>query len=706
LTTSKGDFHGFIAIQTDIDKEKKTNIKLNANLDFNEAILSTMKDAVLTLTDDGIIRSVNAAVSNIFGFVDIELLGQNICVLLPCDDTQKMKAHEQYSDTAIEILGKHKDGSNIPALLSISETQSYGENLRIIVIHDLRQRKAVEASLLGFRRTLDSTLDCVFMFDADTLCFSYVSQGAIDQLGYSRETLLQMTPDMIKPQFSQTQFLELIQPLILKEKPSLSFETVHRSSDNVDIPVEIFLQYIELDNFAPRFVAIVRDITEKLRQKKEIEYLAYFDSLTTLPNRRYILTEIDRVITRVSAHNEYAAVLLVDMDDFKIINDTLGHTKGDEVLVEITQRFKECLPSNATLARLGGDEFLAVVEHLGKDKEQALSTISNFCRRLLAAAKLSVNVLSRAAEITSSIGVVFFNDEVYSTSELIRRADIAMYDAKSKGKNIASIYGDAMHTKLMHQQDLLAELRAALSADDQIVCWYQPKVNQSGKLCGYEALVRWQHPQKGLLFPGDFIELAEDNNLICQLGEKVLHEACRTMAQWIKQYALNDCTMAVNISQQQLALADFPQTVKQALSLSGLSASRLQLEVTESALAHDIDSSVKRMIKLRDIGVTFSLDDFGTGYSSLSYLQKLPISEVKIDRSFVINLLHDAQVLAIVRAVVSLAKDLNLSVVCEGVEEEQQWFTLRDMGCALFQGYLFSRPAPADDTETLMLVKH
>jgi diguanylate cyclase (GGDEF)-like protein/PAS domain S-box-containing protein len=705
VATSKGDFYGFIAIQTDIDKEKKTNIRLNANLNFNETVLSTMKDAVLTLTDEGTIRSVNAAVSDIFGYVDHELLGQNICVLFPCDDTQNMRARERYSDTSIEITGKHKDASDIPVLLSISETESYVEKLRILVAHDLRERKAVEASLLGFRRTLDSTLDCVFMFDADTLRFSYVNQGAIDQLGYSKETLLEMKPYMIKPHLSESQFKEMIKPLMLKQKPSLSFETVHRRSDNTDIPVEIFLQYIELDNFAPRFVAIVRDITDKLRQQKEIEYLAYFDSLTTLPNRRYILKEIDKVIARVSVDKEYAAVLLIDMDDFKIINDTLGHSKGDEVLVELTQRFQACLPNNATLARLGGDEFLAVVEHLSEDKAQALAAISDFSKHLLESAKLSVSALSRAAEITSSIGIVLFNDDGYSTSELIRRADIAMYDAKSKGKNIASVYGDAMHNKLIHQQDLLAELRVALTVEDQIICWYQPKVNQDGELCGYEALVRWQHPQKGLLFPGDFIELAEDNNLVCQLGEKVLYQACHTMAQWTKQYALHDCTMAVNISQQQLALADFPQTVKDALAKSGLSASHLQLEVTESALAHDIDSSIKRMLKIRAIGVTFSLDDFGTGYSSLSYLQKLPISEVKIDRSFVMNLLHDSQVQAIVRAVVGLAQDLDLTIVCEGIEEERQWLTLKDMGCTLFQGYLFSRPAPPSDTVSLMLIK-
>lgn len=682
---------------------------------------STINGIVITDLSGHVIW-VNAAFTKISGYQLNEMKGKKPGRMLQGKETDAITvahirqylAKQHWFD--VDIINYHKTG--YPYWVNVrcepfNVTLSSGDFHGFIAIQtDIDKEKknlialeASEASLLGFRRTLDSTLDCVFMFDAETLLFTYVNQGAIEQLGYSRERLLTMTPYMIKPTFSKVQFIEMLQPLIRKEKPSLSFETLHRTAENRDIPVDIFLQYIEVNNVSPRFVAIVRDITEKIRQQKEIEYLAYFDALTDLPNRRYILKEIDKVIDRATSTKNHAAVVLIDMDDFKIINDTLGHVKGDEVLTEVTKSFQRCLPEHTTLARLGGDEFLVVIEHLSKDSNQAMTDVYAVAEDLLAAAKISVDVLSRSIAITSSIGIVLFNDDRYSTSELIRRADIAMYDAKSQGKNIVSVYGDAMHTTLIEKQNLLAELRSALDAEDQIVCWYQPKVDAQEQLKGYEALVRWNHSHRGLLSPAHFIQLAEDNNLICRLGKKVLYQACKVMAQWIEEFNIHDCTMAVNISQQQLALADFPNTVRDALMSSGLSAERLQLEVTESALAQDIVLSVKQMRKIKDIGVSFSLDDFGTGYSSLSYLQKLPISEVKIDRSFVVSLLHDHQVSAIVRAVVNLTRDLNLSVVCEGIEEKDQWIALQKIGCKLFQGYLFSKPLPAKEHQALMRSK-
>jgi EAL domain-containing protein (putative c-di-GMP-specific phosphodiesterase class I) len=280
----------------------------------------------------------------------------------------------------------------------------------------------------------------------------------------------------------------------------------------------------------------------------------------------------------------------------------------------------------------------------------------------------------------------------------MRMADIAIYDAKKSGKNCMSVFDDEMQLNLLAEEKLIVELREALLGEKEIVPWLQPKVNENGHVTGFEALVRWQHPEHGVMTPGQFIALAEGNNLIVALGDQVLLKSCEFMSALRDEFSVNDLSIAVNVSQKQLAMPDFPDKVKAVLTKTGLPAHVLMLEITESVIAENIQESIERMERLGRIGVQFSLDDFGTGYSSLSYLRELPINEVKIDRSFVESLLMDEEGYAMVRSILHMANSLNLSVVAEGIERDEQWQTLKALGCKAFQGYLFSRPKSLQDT--------
>jgi diguanylate cyclase (GGDEF)-like protein/PAS domain S-box-containing protein len=572
----------------------------------------------------------------------------------------------------------------------------------VVVLHDLTEAKAAENSLEQFKHTLDNTLDCVFMFDAQTLKFFYLNQGAIDQLDYPRDVLLSMTPVDIKPEFDESRFRSMIAPLQSGETPTLNFETLHRRSDGSELPVDIKLQYMEMLDGTARYVAIVRDITEQREQQKALKRMALYDSLTDLPNRRKILRHLEDAMAVCKARNSFSAVLLIDIDDFKSINDTLGHWIGDEILVSVADRFKREVRFNGRIARLGGDEFLVVLHDLGVDRGEAVKIAELVADRLLARTLEPFADLEAGVKLSASIGVLVFDGEAESTSDLVRKADIAMYDAKTKGKGRKSFFDDPMQQALLKDHALVRDLTLALEAGDQITAWFQPKVNRHGSICGLEALVRWHHPEQGLLTPWHFIETAERNNLIAGLGDKVLLYACQQMALWHDKLDMLDCPVSVNISQKQLAMQDFPERVAAILNTTRLPPELLKLEVTESTFAENIQISIERMLQIQALGVQFSLDDFGTGYSSLSYLQRLPLSEIKIDQSFVASMNEDPQVHAIIKAVIDLSASLDLQVVAEGVEEESHWRALLDLGCQTFQGYFFGRPAPAETIEKLL----
>jgi diguanylate cyclase (GGDEF)-like protein len=438
------------------------------------------------------------------------------------------------------------------------------------------------------------------------------------------------------------------------------------------------------------------EISARKLAEAEIAHLAFYDGLTNLPNRRLLLDRLEHAIAKATRGLSYGAVLFVDLDNFKSLNDTMGHDMGDRLLEMVAFRLQEVTRETDTVARLGGDEFVILLEDLGGDQRQAMANAASVAGKVLEALSRCYPLDGHEVRSTPSIGVVLFGDEHRTINDLLRQADMAMYEAKAAGRATFRFFDPHMQVALDASASLEADLRYALSRAE-LRLHYQPVVDTAGRVTGVEALLRWMHPQRGLTGPADFIPQAEKSGLIVELGAWVLETACQQLVRWAGSADTARLSMAVNVSARQFRQSAFVEQVLQVLERTGADPRLLKLELTESMLLTDMDDVIAKMTTLKAHGVGFALDDFGTGYSSLSYLKLLPIDQLKIDRSFVHDMLHTRHACSIVRAIVTLAHSMDLDVVAEGVETREQWSALEAIGCAAFQGYLFGRAAPLAD---------
>ncbi len=456
-------------------------------------------------------------------------------------------------------------------------------------------------------------------------------------------------------------------------------------------------------------LGVARDVSARCQAESEVERLAYYDTLTDLPNRR-LFTKTLRESLTAAARCRAGAVLLIDLDHFKTINDTLGHDAGDRLLQLVGARLADTMPAARIVARFGGDDFAVLLEEPVTQASESDELPSDAWRDAVCiVAQGLLEILQRPYRAGErhhfsppSIGIAMYGGaSALSVDELLKRAELAMYEAKARGRNGFCLFDPAMEAALAKRAALESALRAGI-AKGELRLHYQAIVNVDGNVSGAEALVRWKHPAHGLMAPCEFIGLAEDSGLIIPVGEWVLRSACGQLAGWSARTATQALTIAVNVSARQFRHPDFVAMVRSALDETGADATLLKLELTESLLFHDTADVVSKMESLRALGIRMSLDDFGTGYSSLTYLKRLPIDQLKIDRSFVADVLSDPTDAVIVRAVLSLAASLELDVVAEGVEtlEQVQW--LREEGCRLFQGFYFSRPKPVGELEKEM----
>ena len=437
------------------------------------------------------------------------------------------------------------------------------------------------------------------------------------------------------------------------------------------------------------------DITDRKRSEQEIERLAFYDALTGLPNRRLLLDRLQRSITACQRSKNLGALLFIDLDNFKDLNDTLGHDMGDQLLAQVATRLVGSVREADTVARFGGDEFVVMLDALAPDTQSAAAQAETVADKLLASLNQPFALDGGQHYSTPSIGITLFGDERLTVDELLKRADLAMYQAKAAGRNTQRFFDPDMQAAVNARSNLEADLRQGLARGELLV-HYQPVVNHHSQLLGAEALVRWRHPERGLISSGDFIPLAEQTGLILPLGQYVLQTACEQLQRWSQHQSTAHLTIAVNVSARQFRQPDFVAQVLQTLQAHQADPRKLKLELTESLLIGDIEDTITRMGQLKREGVGFALDDFGTGYSSLSYLKRLPLEQIKIDQSFVRDVLTDPNDAAIVRTILALAKSLDLQVVAEGVETGGQLTFLRLHGCEAFQGYLFGRPVPVD----------
>ncbi|MDP2804319.1 MAG: EAL domain-containing protein [Gallionellaceae bacterium] len=482
-------------------------------------------------------------------------------------------------------------------------------------------------------------------------------------------------------------------PLQIK-KQVLGALTIYASDTNV-FGVEEVKLLEELASDLAYGIQTLRTRTEHEAAEKKLEFLAHHDVLTGLPNRLLLRDRFEQAIAQADREQSGVAVMFLDLDNFKQINDSLGHNYGDKLLVQVVSRVRGCLRDTDTISRQGGDEFVVLLPHL-----RDLHVIGGIAENIIEAFARPFEIDNFSINTTFSIGVSLYPDDSNDFDTLLKSADTALYQAKDSGRDTYRFFSEKMSIDAQEQLHLQGQLRNAVS-QQQFLLHYQPQIDiGSGRMVGAEALVRWQHPELGLIPPGKFIPLAERSGLVIPMGEWVLHEACRQAQLW--RESGQPLLMAVNISALQFKRGNLLETVANALKLSGLPAEYLELELTESILLQDVDAAISTLHSMKEMGVKLSIDDFGTGYSSLSYLKRLAVDKLKIDQSFVRDLTADADSAAIVQAIIQLGQTLKLTVIAEGVETDSQLAFLRNYGCDEAQGYLFSRPIPANEFVSLL----
>ena len=443
------------------------------------------------------------------------------------------------------------------------------------------------------------------------------------------------------------------------------------------------------------YLSTFNDITQRKLSEQQINQLAFYDPLTGLANRRLLEDHIKQALSSSARNLHYCALIFIDLDHFKNLNDTLGHKLGDELLKQVADRLNSVVREGDTIARPGGDEFIVLLENLNMDKTLAAKEVQVIGEKLLHEFNQPFDLSENHYVMTASIGINLFINHYETVDELMKRSDLAMYKAKEEGRNNLRFFDTSMQIAASKRIELESRLRQAIE-QTQFQLYYQPKVNAQATLTGYEALIRWIHPTDGMISPAEFIPIAEETGLILPIGEWVLDQACQQLQNWHKDPDKQHLTLAVNISGYQFRQKDFVDRVTDIIDIYPFHRQNLELEVTESMLMQDIQTIIAKMRQLNAKGVHFSLDDFGTGYSSLSYLKNLPMSCLKVDQSFVRDMLVDPNDAAIVETIIALAKTLKLDVVAEGVETQQQADKLNQLGCDLFQGYFFGKPQPLD----------
>jgi diguanylate cyclase (GGDEF)-like protein len=448
-------------------------------------------------------------------------------------------------------------------------------------------------------------------------------------------------------------------------------------------------------------VSTFTDISLLKEAQARVHNLAFFDPLTQLPNRRLLLDRLHRAVASSARRKTCGAVLQIDLDHFKLLNETEGHEVGDQLLLNVAHRLMACVRDQDSLAHQGGDDFLVILEDLGQELQEAATRAEMVAEKILQSLREPYQLGAIAYNSAASVGVAIFHAKEDSAEEVLKRADTAMYRAKADGRNTVRFFDPAMQTALEHRIKLELELRQALPGNE-LQLYYQAQVDSVGRVVSAEALIRWIHPVRGLVSPVQFIPLAEESGLILPIGTWVLETACAQIKEWEKKPSTRELKLAVNVSARQFRQTDFVAMTRSIIEQSGIDPRYLKLEMTESMVIDNVADTIEKMHQLKALGLTFSMDDFGTGYSSLAYLKRLPLDQLKIDQSFVRDISQDPNDAAIVQTIITMGNTLGMNVIAEGVETQEQLDFLRLHGCATYQGYLFSRPVPLADFEKLV----
>jgi len=561
------------------------------------------------------------------------------------------------------------------------------------LMQDIEEEKNKLSNRLG--RILNDSSNEIFVVNADTLSCIQVNVGAVEDLGYSYEDFAGLCLLKIFTELDRPSFAELLKPLHNGDQETVIYKGINQRKDGTTYPVEARLQLSTQDD-PPIVVIIAQDITERKEWENKLILQATFDQLTGLFNRYYIQAHIESAFIRARRHRQKVALLFIDLDNFKTINDTLGHGTGDEVLKQTAERIRTLLRESDTPARTGGDEFTVLLENMEKNAH-----IEVVARKLINIFKRPFNVKDQVIYTTVSIGISIYPDDAQTIDQLMKYADIAMYQVKEDGRNDYRFFSRKMRRASEKQIVITNHLWNALSSDE-FTLFFQPKIDIiNSRIIGAEALLRWNNHELGEVSPNIFIPLAEKMGLISDIGFWILETACREAMRW-QTASRTKLQVSVNVSSQQFRTGTLLANVDRALTLSGLPHDRLELEITESLLLQDSDAPLTCLEILHGQGIGLALDDFGTGYSSLSYLRRFPLQVLKIDRSFICDLEFNQNSRALVEAIIAMAKSLKMEIVAEGVKNERQLDFLRQHDVKIIQGYIFSPPIPAEQFNALL----
>ena len=588
------------------------------------------------------------------------------------------------------------DGSSFPVEYWSHPMYQSGELVGSVVIFmDISERKAAAQEMLRFRAALDSSVDAIYIIDREQMRFVDANRAGWEAMGYTQEQLLALGPHDLEPEFTRDALMQEYARILAGESHHGVIKTTHRRKDGSTFPVEVFVQPLigePAEKGAFKFVvAVARDVTSNKQAELELHRLAYYDSLTGLPNRMLFNDRLRQALADAKRRGTTVAMMLMDLDRFKVINDTLGHEAGDQLLREVAGRLKQGMREGDTVARLGGDEFALVFADIPDVKN-----VAHLAENALLRLNAPIEINGREIFATGSLGIALYPSDTEDMYALMKYADSAMYHAKEGGRSNYQFYSQKMTASAQARLRLETDLRRALERGEFYLN-YQPQVGvSSGRITGVEALIRWRDAQGAFISPAEFIPLAEETGLIVPIGQWVLETAVQQLKVW-HNAGYTDLTMSVNVATRQFRDPRFLSIVAQTIAATGIPAQTLELEITEGVLLENSEETRDIMHQLRAMGLHLAIDDFGTGYSSLSYLKRFPIDRVKIDQSFVRDISIDGDDLAIVRAIIALARALKLNVVAEGVETREQLALLRAEGCDDYQGYFFARPMAAED---------
>jgi diguanylate cyclase (GGDEF)-like protein/PAS domain S-box-containing protein len=565
------------------------------------------------------------------------------------------------------------------------------ENIQLR-LQSIDREKTLKVSEQRYRYIFKNAPLGIFHYDVESVIVD-CNEEFIRILGSSRELLVGL--NMLEV-LQEQKMLQAIRDSLTRGEGYYEGDYTAVTSGRTT-PVRVFFKAVNsLEQTPIGGVGIVEDFTEKKLTEEQIQYYASYDSLTGLPNRRLLLEYLSHELSRARRRGHYGALLFIDLDNFKTINDSLGHSVGDELLKVVAKRIRECIRQEDTAARMGGDEFIIIVTELDRSMGLAAHKARGIAEEISLCLSAPCQIEGRDLQITPSVGVSLFPKDDKGVDDILKQADTAMYRAKAAGRNAIHFFLPSMQEAADERLRLNTEIRKALE-EDQFALYYQPQVDISGKLVGAEALLRWHHPQRGVVPPGAFLDIAEETGLMQDIGQWVLREACRHIIQWENAGLLSKLqTISINISGKEIAVPDFVDTVITVLDETGVDPNYIGIELTEGSLVSTGSDIVDKIMTLRQMGIKFSVDDFGTGYSSLSYLKSLPLNTLKIDRSFV-NDIHDAKHdVVLVDTIIMMAQNLGMEVIAEGVETEQELFYLNSRGCVIYQGFYFSKPVPVE----------